>query len=240
MIKNIFQSIGLVSLLLCVGEHVIYAQAQSGKAKIWGKVVDENHKPVSYKAITLVNAKDTVTVIRGTLTSEDGDYVFDHIVKGNYFVMLSPAGQKRILKGPIEVNDTTTSVKMNDIDIVTVQVLNQVNIVSRKPLIEQQTDKTVLNIENSSLAAGNSVMDVLQRSPGVTVSDQGNIVMKGKAGVTVMIDGRLTYLSGDQLASLLKSMQANSVQAIELITNPSSKYDAAGSAGIINIRLLKN
>jgi len=237
MNKFSLRPIGITVLLFCARQG---AQAQVGRAKITGRVMNESHASVSYEAVTLVSAKDSATVIKGTLTGDDGSYIFSYIGKGTYFLAVAPAGQKRTLNGPVIINDTTTIVKEEDINITTIRSLSEVVIVSKKPLIEQQTDKTVVNVENSSLAAGNSVMDVLQRSPGVTIDDQGNISMKGKAGVTVMIDGRLTYLSGDQLASLLKSMQANSVQAIELITNPSSKYDAAGSAGIINIRTLKN
>jgi len=118
--------------------------------------------------------------------------------------------------------------------------LKGISVVAQKPLIERRVDKTVLNVENSILAAGNTAMEILEKAPGVTVDKDDNISLQGKQGVTVMIDGKLTYLSSAQLATLLRSTDGNSIQSIELITNPSAKYDAAGNSGIINIKLKKN
>ncbi len=118
--------------------------------------------------------------------------------------------------------------------------LKGVEIVKQKPLVERQIDKTVLNVENSALATGNTALEILEKSPGVTVDKDGNISLRGKQGVTIMIDGKPTYLSAEQLANLLRSTEGSAIQSIELITNPSSKYDAAGNSGIINIKLKKN
>ena len=118
--------------------------------------------------------------------------------------------------------------------------LNTVNITSSKPLIEHKIDRTVMNVENSVLAAGNSAMEILERAPGVSVDKDDNISLKGKQGVTVMINDKLTYLTSAQLATLLRSTDGNTIQSIEIITNPSAKYDAAGNSGIINIKLKKN
>ena len=118
--------------------------------------------------------------------------------------------------------------------------LNTVSITAAKPLIEHKIDRTVMNVENSVLAAGNSAMDILERAPGVSVDKDDNISLKGKQGVTVMINDKLTYLTAAQLATLLRSTDGNTIQSIEIITNPSAKYDAAGNSGIINIKLKKN
>jgi iron complex outermembrane receptor protein len=118
--------------------------------------------------------------------------------------------------------------------------LKAVTITATKPLIERKIDRTVMNVENSVLAAGNTAMEILERAPGVTVDKDDNISLKGKQGVTVMINDKLTYLTAAQLATLLRSTDGNTIKSIEIITNPSAKYDAAGNSGIINIKLKKN
>ena len=115
-----------------------------------------------------------------------------------------------------------------------------VAVTASRPVIEHHSGKTIVNVENSVLAAGNSAMDILARAPGVTIDKDDNISLQGKAGVTVMIDGKLTYLSGEQLSSLLRSTDGSSIKAIELVPNPTANYDAAGTSGIINIRLKKS
>ena len=106
--------------------------------------------------------------------------------------------------------------------------LNTVNITATKPLIERLPDRLVMNVAGSVLAAGNTAMDILERAPGVTVDKDDNISLKGKQGVTVMINDKLTYLSNTQLAALLRGTDGSTIQSIEIITNPSAKYDAAG------------
>ena len=118
--------------------------------------------------------------------------------------------------------------------------LKEVTVVSRKPVIEVRADKTILNVEGSVNAVGQDALELLRKSPGVLVDKDDNISLSGKNGVQVYIDGRPTPLSGKDLSDYLKTIQSSQIEAIELITNPSAKYDAAGNAGIINIRLKKN
>src|ERR1700743_217091 len=120
------------------------------------------------------------------------------------------------------------------------KVLREATVTGRTPPVERKRDRTVINVEASPANTGSTVLEVLERSPGVTVDRNGGISMNGKPGVLVMIDDKPTYLSGDDLNNLLSSMNASQVSQIELITNPSAKNDAAGSAGIINIKTKKN
>ena len=106
--------------------------------------------------------------------------------------------------------------------------------------MERKLDKLVVNVENSIVSAGSSVLDVLERSPGVVVNQQSSINLKGKSGVIIMIDGKPTPLSGEDLITYLKGIPAANIQTLEIITNPSARYDAAGNAGIINIRYKKD
>lgn len=120
------------------------------------------------------------------------------------------------------------------------QELKEVKVVARKKLIEQKLDKMVINVDAGITNAGTTAMDVLEKSPGVQVDKDGNISLKGKQGVMIMIDGRPTYLSGPELANLLKGMEASQLEQIEIMTNPPAKYDAAGNSGVINIKTKKN
>src|SRR5215218_9830130 len=115
-----------------------------------------------------------------------------------------------------------------------------VTVVAKRPLIEQKVDRMVVNVEASPTNVGNSALEVLEKSPGITVDKDGNISLKGKEGVMVLVDGRPTQLSGPDLANLLRSMNANQLDQIEIMTNPPARYDAAGNAGVINIKTKKN
>jgi len=118
--------------------------------------------------------------------------------------------------------------------------LSNVTVTSKKPMVEVKADKTILNVEGTINATGSNALELLRKSPGVSLDKDENISLAGKNGVQVYIDGRVTPLSGTDLAIYLKTLQSSQIESIELITNPSAKYDAAGNAGIINIRLKKN
>ncbi len=113
-------------------------------------------------------------------------------------------------------------------------------VTARKPFIEQKIDKMVVNVDAAVTNAGSTVLEVLEKSPGVTVDRDGQIALKGKQQVMVMMDGRPTYLAPQELANLLRNMPSSAVESIEIMTNPSAKYDAAGNSGVINIRTKKN
>ena len=117
--------------------------------------------------------------------------------------------------------------------------LNEVIITKKKPLIVQEIDKTVVNVESMISAAASNTLEVLEKTPGISINSNGEISLNGRSGVLVLIDGKNTYLSGQDLAAYLKSLPGGNLDKIELIDNPSAKYDASGNA-IINIRLKKN
>jgi hypothetical protein len=218
-----------------------YAQTAAGAAgEISGKVLDESQKDFPYATVSLLNSKDS-TAIKGTLTTDNGSFQFKDLKAGTYMVSIYVVGYKKAFKGPFIIDNKRVKYNLDQVQLVIdAQTLKGVNIVKQKPLIERQIDKTVMNIENSTLAAGNSALEILAKAPGVTVDQDGKISLRGKQGVAVMLDGKPTYLSAEQLANLLRSTEGNAIQSIELITNPSAKYDAAGNSGIINIKLKKN
>jgi hypothetical protein len=241
MIVNMRNIYSYIFSVLCLFTGVaVFAQTGPSTGQLTGKVLDEKKANLSYASVSLLKAADS-TVIKGSITEENGNYLFSGLADGQYLVAINMIGYGKILKGPYAINAAKKSYTIDNVQLVpTSKQLNTVDIVSRKPLVERQVDKTVLNIENSVLAAGNTALEILQKAPGVSVDKDGNISLRGKKGVLVMLDGKPTYMSNDQLANLLRSTEGNAIQTIELITNPSSKYDAAGNSGIINIKLKKN
>jgi iron complex outermembrane recepter protein len=152
-----------------------------------------------------------------------------------------PAGQAIGALGLIVKNaDGTAQTENIILKSAGIQSLQQVVVKANKPFIEKQPDKTIMNIQNDLVAGGGTLFEAIQRAPGISVTNDENLVMSGKSGVQVYIDGRPSQLSDRDLANWLKASPAALVSTIEIITNPSGKYDAQGNAGIINIRLKKN
>lgn len=233
----------ILLLILCItalSTAQLRAQTSTETGEISGKVLDENQKAFPYATVSLLNAKDS-TAVKGTLSQDNGNYLFKDLKNGNYLIGVYVVGYKKTFKGPYTIASGKTIHQTGSIQMAPdAKLLKGVEIVKQKPLIERQVDKIVLNIENSALATGNSALEILQKSPGVSVDKDGKISLRGKQGVTIMLDGKPTYLSEEQLANLLRSTEGSAIQSIELITNPSAKYDAAGNSGIINIKLKKN
>jgi iron complex outermembrane receptor protein len=202
-----------------------------------GRVLDEQGRPAAFASVRLLSAADSV-FMAGSSADEMGLFSFKNIKAGAYRVRVSLLGYKDIYSETVSCTSNQNQV-IPDLTLIP-NTLNEVTITSKKQLIEIRPDKVVLNIEGSALAAGNSAYELLQSSPGVVVTPQDAILLGGKGGTLILIDGRPTHLSGAELAAFLKSIPAESIKSIELIANPSSKYDAQGVAGIIQIRLRKN
>ncbi|RYE36283.1 MAG: TonB-dependent receptor, partial [Sphingobacteriaceae bacterium] len=236
--KKLFTLTMLLLSTIFWAEEKVSAQTKNGQ--ISGFVADAQQKLLDYATVTLLKAKDS-TLIKGALTDDKGRYQFTNVAAGSYLISASVINYKKVFSKPFTISENNAVFTIEKLVLTAAtQQLKGVSIVAQKPLIEHQIDKTVLNVANSVLAAGNSALEILQKAPGVTLDKDDNISLKGKQGVTVMIDGKLTYLSSAQLATLLRSTDGNSIQSIEIITNPSAKYDAAGNSGIINIKMKKN
>jgi len=214
------------------------SMAVARPAGISGHVLDDYGKPLSFVSVLLVRTSDSV-VVKTDLTNEKGSYDLDPVATGSYVIKAVLLGYETFTTAAVTVADNSITQQ----EIILHQnntALKEVTVSVQKPFIEVKADKIVVNVENSIVSAGSTVMDVLQRSPGVSVDPDDNISLKGKQGVNIMIDGRTVPVSAADLANMLKGMPAGSVDKIEIISNPSAKYDAAGTAGIINIKTKKN
>ncbi len=215
------------------------AQSIKPQISVTGSLIDEKSKPVDFATISLLRMPDS-TIIKGTLTNETGIFTLTNITVGTYVIKASNVGYQTLTSGPFLISEGSSIIIPPLKIYIASQTLNIVTISASKPLIERKSDRTIMNVANSVLASGNSALEILARAPGVTLDKDDNISLKGKKGVTVMLNDKLTYLSPAQLSSLLRSTNGNTIQFIEIITNPSAKYDAAGNSGIINIKLKKN
>ena len=207
--------------------------------KLTGTARDAKGQPIESATIALLNAADSAK-LRSTATDKTGQFSLDHIPAGKYLVMVSSVGFNS-LYSPVTLNKEGGTRNLPPLVLTpTATNLKEFAVVARRPFLEQKADRMVVNVDASPSNAGSTAMDVLEKSPGVTLDKDDNISLKGKQGVTIMIDGKPTYLSSTQLASYLRSLPASAIDQIELMTNPSAKYDAAGNSGIINIKTRKN
>jgi iron complex outermembrane receptor protein len=228
----------LYIILLLIAPAAAIAQGAKPTAGIAGQLQNEQAKTMDYATVSLLRGKDS-SVVKSTLTNDAGKYRFDNINAGSYIIKATTVGYQPAFSNVLEVTSDAIEapiIKMQQSS----RNLQGVTITSAKPLIERKLDRTVMNVENSVLAAGNNALEILERAPGVTIDKDDNISLKGKQGVTVMINDKLTYLSSTQLSALLQSTDGSTIQSIEVITSPSAKYDASGNSGIINIKLKKN
>lgn len=222
-------SILLVNLLLVSAS--LFAQ----KYNVIIKVSDEKQLPIEGAVVELL---DKGKKIRSVISKKNGEAVVDNTSNGTYEVLATFTGyEQQTIKNIVVSNaDVYLDVKLK----ITVSELAQVTVQSSKPFIQREQGKLVINPDASPTNVGTTVVELLEKSPGVMIDRNNGISLRNKAGVLVLIDDKQTYLQGAELMSMLASMNSSQVDRIELITNPSAKYDAAGNSGIINIKTKKN
>ncbi|MBP6590924.1 MAG: TonB-dependent receptor, partial [Chitinophagaceae bacterium] len=207
------------------------------QGKLSGKITDPANAPLASVTISLLKAKDS-TLVKTAVTSKEGVYVFENIPPGTYLLQASSAGMERRYSDAVIVNEGNNEAAGMALQPV-VKNMGAVTVTAQRPFIESKIDKTVVNVDASPTNAGATALEVLEKSPGIMVSNDGAISLRGKAGVIIMVDGKPTFLSPSDLANLLKNMPASAIDQIEIMTNPSSKYDASGNSGVINIKTKK-
>ena len=198
---------------------------------ISGKVQDIRSTPIAYATVSLMQSDSSL--VTGAITDNAGA-----------FTLSAPSGKYLLQVSFVGYQTTCQTVKAGDKDLLltlreeTAQ-LGEVEVKAKKQLIERQFDKIVLNVSNSPFAMGSNGKDLLKKAPGVNVDKDGNVTVNGKS-VEVYIDGRPSYLSGQQLKAMLEGTDGSTIEKIEIISNPSAKYDASGQGGIINIKTKRN
>jgi len=229
------------SLLLSITVLLFFSVQQLRAQSVQGIIKDANSKPLQFANVLLLRSADS-SLIKGMITDATGKYLFENIKNGKYIITATFTGMMQVYTNLFEV---TADKKETDIGILSLKnadgKLKDVTIAVKKPMFEQKIDRMVINVKNSITDAGGTALDVLEKSPGVTVNRQNNsIAINGKNGVVVMINGKISYMPMEALVQLLAGMSAGNIEKIELITTPPAKYDAEGNAGYINIVLINN
>ena len=225
-------------LLLLAGSSFAFAGQTTTTVK--GTVQDDKGKPHAAATVSLQRAKDSA-LVKTEVTDANGKYEFANLQAGDYFLSITSTGHADFATTVFTlVANESKELPAATLTIAAAKDLGGVVVKAKKPLIEVKADKTVFNVEASINATGSNAMELLQKSPGVVVDKDDNISMKGKNGVQIFIDGRPSQMDNKDLAALLRSMNSADIEAIEMISNPSAKYEASGNAGIINIRLKKD
>ena len=219
----------LTSLICILSAYSLQAQTIKG-------TITTGSQPIPAASINLLQAKDS-TWVQTTLNNPNGSFLFSSIPTGAYLLNVQAIGYTALWQ-PFTVTDSTTTVTLT-LQPAT-KALGDVTITAQKPFIEMAQGKIVINVASGLNTGGTNALELLKRSPGVLVNANDNISMQGKQGVLVLVDGKETYLTGNELAAYLKTLASDQVTQIELITQPSAKYEAAGNAGIINIKLVKS
>ena len=206
--------------------------------KISGKVLDAEQNPVNAAVVSLLTFENG-TFVKAAITTDDGDFNIQNINNGEYKLYITYLGSKNYTSPKIIINNAN---KILETILLTAdtEALSEVTITAEKPLVQVLADKTVFNVQNSISVAGDSGFELLRKAPGVLIDNTNNIIVEGKAGVLVYIDDKPSVLRGEDLVNYLKTIQATDIDAVEIITQPSSKYDAEGTAGIINIKFKRD
>ena len=209
----------------------------SAQSVISGKVIDKDNAPVAGATIVVVTHADS-TYITGVISDLDGQFEIPNLKPDSYILSFSMMGLKKISMqqqvGPNTKNELGNIVMEEDS-----YMLSAVTITGKRPPVKVESGKMTINLSSALLSTDGNILDALKKLPGVIVQNDGSIILNGKSGAKVLINDKVTYLSGENLVNYLRSIPANSIENIELISQPSSKYDAAGSSGMINIQKKK-
>ncbi len=225
----------IVFTLLNIGS----SYAQTG-GRITGKLkTNSNAADASSVTIALLKQTDS-SVIKIAVADAEGNFTFENLPQGNYLVTASLEKNERVYSQPFQINTTDSNKNIGVLQLqASTKSLAGVTITAKKQFVERRLDKTIINVDAAISNAGSTAMEVLEKSPGVSIDKDGNISLKGKQGVIILIDGKQTYMGAQDLANYLHALPAANLEQIELMPNPSSKYDAAGNSGVINIKTKK-
>lgn len=205
--------------------------------EISGKASVPNEKTANL-TVSLYSAT-TNLIVKSSITNTEGTFNFDAINSGSFYIIISGITVKDFKSQSFDVIDKSIVLSAFELEKKPDQ-LKEVVVVNKKPVITVLADKTVFNVQNTLSATGTTAFELLRKAPGIVIDNNDNLIVEGKTGVQIYIDGKPSILSGQDLNAYLKSIQSSDVESIEIITQPSSKYDAAGNAGIVNIKLKKD
>ena len=205
-----------------------------------GFAVNEQNEPVEGAAVYILKSIDS-TVVKIEIVNQAGYFTFSNLPDGVYLLRINSVAYQTLFYGPFDLKGKSKLLDLGKLVLHTsAKNLQEVSIYENKNFIETKPGKVILNVENSIVSSGSTAYDILKSAPGVQIDAEENIRLNGKQNVLVIINGKQTFMEREALIDILKGTQSNDIEQIELISNPSAKYDAAGSGAIINIKTKKN
>ena len=208
-------------------------------SEVSGLITDLDGESLPFATVILMNATDS-SLAKAAYSDDEGKFNLAPIEAGTYFLKVTYTSMESFYSESFAVVAGETKQIQNIVLRSASSSLAAVSITTQKPMITIKPDMTVFNVSASVNAIGTNALDLLRKAPGVTVDNNDNIMLQGKNGVRIYIDGKPSPLAGADLAAMLRALPSSQIESIEIITNPSARYDAEGNAGIINIVLLKN
>lgn len=232
------KSLKPAGILLMLAFSFIFQAAMAQPGNIKGQITGlrEGETPV----VNLLKASDS-SFLKAGICDAGGKFEFELLRDGTYLISITHVGYQKYISTPVSVSNGHYSIQLPEITLQPGQVeLQGVQVSGKKQFVQRKIDRVVINPDALIGNAGTSALEVLEKSPGILVDINGNISLKGKPGVVVFIDDKPTYMAAADLSNYLRSLPAGSIESVEIMTNPPARYDAAGNAGIINIKLKKN
>ena len=239
--KNLLYKVLFLTFAICTTTVKLNAQT-TGEGKIMAKVVDAQTSETIPFATAVILDRKTKALVKGVQTDVNGNLSMAGLPKGVFTFKISYVGYQTMVRDSVSISAIVKEINLGTIKMKTAKgtVLNEVAITAQKSTIQLGVDKKVFSVDQSLVSEGGSASDLLQNVPSVQSDIDGNVSLRGSTGVKVLIDGKPSLIAGGNVAQILQSIPASSIESVELITNPSAKYDAEGQSGIINIVLKKN
>ena len=237
-----------IAMLLCIKISLLFFTESSAANEavnehsvvsggIIGQVRDAvDMEQIPYATIALFKAEDE-SLVTGTITGEEGEFFIEKIPEGEYYIEINFLGYNKEVIKDIVISNDTRSLNLGQVSLARIwETLDEVEVSAERSALEYRLDRRVVNIDRNLQAAGGTVVEALENLPSIQTDAEGNVLLRGSSSFTVLIDGRPTPLSGSEA---LRQIPAGAVDRVEIITNPSAKFDPDGSAGIINIIMKK-
>lgn len=233
--------LGYLLILLLLTSRSAHAQTEPSLSSVTGRVQNAvGSVPIQFANVTLHRAADSLAV-KTEFSDAQGVFRLEQVAGGAFLVSVTQVGFTRYWSPVFELTAGGQNLANIALQVSAATQLREVTVVKQKPFYERLADRTIVNVEGSTLASGSTALDVLARAPGVSVGSNGNnVALRGRQGLLVLIDGKRQPMSDSELADYLRALPAEQLSSIELITNPPAKYDAQGGAGIIAINLKKD
>lgn len=213
--------------------YLAFSYTAFSQQQISGRIQDENGNAIPYANVLLMTVADS-SLVKGTVTDTTGAFAIEKVANGNYLLSAQMVGYNSYFSEPFTLNDDHKHFPVIQLSESTTE-LGEVVVSSTKPMIEVTSNAMIVNVETSPILQNGTAHDILEKSPGVVIDQNGDISVKGKSNVLIYLDGKPTYLSSSDLLRLLESTPAGNIEKIEIMDNPPARYDAEGNAGIINI-----